>query len=200
VDGFLLTDIERDDPRIPILLAADLPVVIAGQPDKDCPFPWIDTAHGPGMASAAAHLASLGHERVGFLGEGPELEFVRVRERHWREALGGCAGPVATDPSSVLDERVTAVACTSDRLALELVAAAAARGVDVPGELSVTGFDDSPLAQVSSPPLTSVRIDYGDYGAAAAARLLALVDGEPFVPYEAPAPRLVVRGSTAEPG
>jgi DNA-binding LacI/PurR family transcriptional regulator len=69
--------------------------------------------------------------------------------------------------------------------------------VDVPGELSITGFDDSPLAALSSPPLTSVRIDYAQFGEAAASLLLAAIGGAGAPAFEPAAPRLVVRKSTS---
>jgi LacI family repressor for deo operon, udp, cdd, tsx, nupC, and nupG len=210
VDGFLLTDIEHGDPRLDVLTAADMPAVIAGRPDEPCPFPWIETEHGPGMAAAARHLVELGHTRIGFFGAAAELRFVQERERHWRGALEA-PGPVAyDDPAPLLDAAspsssssaapLTAVACTSDALALSLISAARERGLRVPDDLSVTGFDDSPLAQLSSPALTSVRIDYADYGAAAAAALLDAIEGGAAAGYSGPPPQLIVRASTAAPG
>lgn len=230
VDGFLLTDIERDDPRLDVLTAAAMPAVVAGRPDEPCPFPWIETEHGPGMAAAARHLAELGHTRIGFFGAAADLRFVQERERHWRDALAA-PGPVAyDDPSPLLDaaappessaaappessgsappassgsappaspaSRLTAVACASDALALSLISAARERGLRVPADLSVSGFDDSPLAQLSSPALTSVRIDYADYGAAAASALLDAIEGGVAPPYSGPPPQLIVRDSTA---
>src|SRR4051794_16330560 len=86
VDGFLLTDVEVDDPRFVLLESAGLPVVLAGEPAGDCRFPWVETRHGEGMASPVEHLAELGHERIGFLGGRPEFEHVRVREARWRAA------------------------------------------------------------------------------------------------------------------
>src|SRR5204862_8120683 len=73
------------------------------------------------------------------------------------------------------------------------------RGVDVPGDLSVSGFDDSPLAALPSPSLTSVRVDYAEFGAAAAALLLAAVAGEPAPAYGPSRPQLITRASTAAP-
>ena len=58
----------------------------------------------------------------------------------------------------------------------------------MPGDLSVTGFDDSPLAALASPALTSVRVDYAEFGAAAAGALLAAIGGaepEPYSPFGA---------------
>ena len=86
--------------------------------------------------------------------------------------------------------------CASDALAAAALAAARERGLAVPGDLSVTGFDDSPLAALSAPPLTSVRVDYAEFGEAAAAALLAAIGGEPLPDFEATQPELVVRAST----
>lgn len=211
VDGFLLTDVAREDPRFALLEGAGIPVVVAGHPDDACPFPWVETQHGAGMAALATHLAELGHTAIGFLGDAPELEFVRVRFAHWRaalEAAGVTPGPVvhATPRRSAADAaeellaaRPTAVACTSDALALAVVGAARARGLSVPGEMSVGGFDDSPLAALSSPGLTSVRVDYAEFGAAATAALFAGIDGTPAPDYSPSPPELVVRASTAAP-
>ena len=84
-------------------------------------------------------------------------------------------------------------------LAAAALGAARERGIDVPGDLSITGFDDSPLAALASPPLTSVRIDYAQFGEAAAAALLAAIAGEPVPPFRGAPPELVVRASTAPP-
>jgi LacI family transcriptional regulator len=64
----------------------------------------------------------------------------------------------------------------------------------------VTGFDDSVLAALSSPALTSVRVDYAEFGAAAAAALLARIDGDELPAYEPSRPVLEIRASTGEPG
>jgi len=208
VDGFVLTDVERDDPRFGVLEAAGLPAVVAGRPGPDCPFPWVETEHGPGMAAAAEHLAARGHERIALLGGEARLDYVQARADHWRAALlaaGREPGPVvlaapgepaAATAARALATGATAVAATSDVLAVSLVAAARAAGRRVPEDLAVTGFDDSPLAAHGVPPLTSVRVDYAEFGAAAADRLLRLLDGEDPAPGRLSAPELVVRASS----
>jgi LacI family repressor for deo operon, udp, cdd, tsx, nupC, and nupG len=207
VDGFLLTDPALEDPRFPLLERMGLPVVIAGHPVAEVPFQWIETEHQEGAAAAVEHLAGLGHERIGFLGGPAHLEWVQRRRERFEQALrtaGLALGPVAFveegEPvGSVLDSGATAVVCSSDVLALALVRAARERNLDVPGALSVRGFDDSPLAALSSPSLTSVRIDYAEFGAAAAALLLAAVAGEPAPAYRPSRPELATRASTAAP-
>ena len=212
VDGFILTDVERDDPRIAVVEAAGLPAVVAGHPGAGCPLPWVETEHGRGMRAAARHLAGLGHERIGLLAGPAALDYVQVRAEHWRDAVAsaGCepypivhaepGAPPAAAAARALATGATAVGATSDVLALSLVAAARAQGRRVPEDLSVTGFDDSALAALAAPPLTSVRVDYAEFGAVAAAALLVAIGGEELPRARLSEPRLVVRASTAAPG
>jgi DNA-binding LacI/PurR family transcriptional regulator len=93
--------------------------------------------------------------------------------------------------------RPTAIVYMSDMLALAGIGVAHDLGLDVPGDICIAGFDDSPVARLSSPPLTTVRVDYAGFGEAAAALLPALIEGAPPPPFEPAAPELVVRGSTA---
>src|SRR4051812_47429868 len=119
VDGFLLTDVELDDPRFALLEAAGIPVVLAGHPAGECPFPWVETRHGDGMAAPVEHLAGLGHERIGFFGGRADFEHVQVRLARWRAALSAAglpAGPVvhadrdvSEAAAAMLDEAPTAV-------------------------------------------------------------------------------------------
>jgi DNA-binding LacI/PurR family transcriptional regulator len=212
VDGFLLTDPELDDPRFELLAAAGLPVVVAGHPASECPFPFVETEHARGIAAVVEHLAGLGHREVAFVGGSARYEHVQVRVRVWRETLAASGlepGPVAhaepADPSGVgatgrvLDAGPTAVVYGSDVIATAGLAVARERGISVPAELSITGFDDSPLAALASPPLTSVRVDYAGFGEAAAAALLAVIAEEPPPPFRPAPPELVVRASTAQP-
>ena len=195
VDGFLLCDVEVDDPRFGLLEAAGLPVVVAGHPVSPCPFPAIETEHAAGMALVVEHLVALGHERIAFVGGPAHYEHVQARLATFLMAVADAGmepGPVSYGHFGFEDE-VTAVVHTSDVLAMATLAAARERGVS----LSITGFDDSPLAALGSPPLTSVRIDYAAFGESAAAQLVAALMGEQPPPYSAAPPELIVRESTA---
>lgn len=208
VDGFLLTDVELHDPRFALLEAAGVPVVLAGRPVGACPFPWVETRHEEGMAPAVEHLVALGHDRIAFFGGRADFEHVQVRLACWREALTAAGvqeglvvhaedGEADAAAAVMLASSPTAVVCASDMLAFALIVAARERGVDVPRELSVTGFDDSPLAAMAVPPLTTVRVDYAQFGAAAAGALLAAIGVGEAPEFEPSAPELMVRASTA---
>ncbi len=88
VDGFLLSDVELEDPRFEVLAGAGLPVVVAGRPPGPCPFPALETRHAEGLAAATAHLVERGHERIGFLGGLARYEFEQARLGAWRAELG----------------------------------------------------------------------------------------------------------------
>jgi DNA-binding LacI/PurR family transcriptional regulator len=203
VDGFLLCDVEVDDPRFALIFEAGLPAVVAGHPVSPCPFPWIETEHAAGIRLVTEHLLELGHRRIAFAGGAAHYEHVQARLATWRATLADAGvepGPVAhADHPGLLDEGVTAIVYSSDVLAAAGLAAARAHGRAVPEDLSVTGFDDSPLATLASPPLTSVRVDYAGFGEIAAALLLAAIAGEPAPEFAVAPPELVIRGSTAPP-
>jgi DNA-binding LacI/PurR family transcriptional regulator len=209
VDGFLLTDPQRDDPRFAMLGASALPAVVVGQTADSCPLPVLETNHLAGMAQAVEHLLSLGHRRIGFVGGLESYEHVRARFRTYEATLrraGLSPGPAAyadrTDSTgadataAVLEDPigVTAIAFTTDLLAVAGIARARDLRRPVPLTLSVTGFDDSPLAAPAD--LTSVRIDYQELGKSAAAHLMALIVGEAPPLFTPSPPELRVRGST----
>jgi DNA-binding LacI/PurR family transcriptional regulator len=209
VDGFLLTDVELDDPRFAVLEAAGVPVVLAGRPVGECPFPWVETRHDEGMDAPVAHLAALGHARISFFGGRAEYEHVQVRLARWRTAVSAAGvsegvvvhadDDLAGAAAVVLAGAPTAVVCASDALAMALMVAAREAGLEVPADVSVTGFDDSPLAALGMPPLTSVRVDYAEFGAAAAGALLADIGVAAASAFSPSAPELVERASTGPP-
>jgi LacI family repressor for deo operon, udp, cdd, tsx, nupC, and nupG len=214
IDGMLLTDVLVDDPRFEVLAESGLPTAVAGRPIGECPFPALETQHAQGMAKVVEHLIALGHRSVAFIGGDPTYEYVATRRNVWMTTLrhaglepGLSASVVPEDTAAqAATERVlqatvrpTAIVYTSDMLALAGVGVARKLKLDVPGDVSITGFDDSPVSALSSPPLTTVRVDYAGFGEAAAAMLLAEIDGAPLPRFEPAPPELIVRGSTGPP-
>ncbi len=138
--------------------------------DIDAPFFSIDD--GAAMALAVRHLVSMGHRRLG-LANGPESSVSsRRRAQGFRDAVNetldaGADAPIASSPYSddggqssaraLIAAGCTGIVCTSDLIAVGILAEVRRQGLQVPADISVVGMDDSPIARHSWPPLTTVR-------------------------------------------
>jgi DNA-binding LacI/PurR family transcriptional regulator len=174
----------------------------------------IDNAAG--AAGATRHLLSLGHRTVYHVA-GP-LSCLDAKERvdGWRQALREAGAPepavLAGDWSASSgyelggllaagEPGLTAVFCGNDTMALGIIRALSERGLRVPGDVSVIGFDDVPEAGYYLPPLTTVRQDFGVLGRQALSTLIDRMSGSiPAGLRVRVAPELIVRASAAGPG
>jgi DNA-binding LacI/PurR family transcriptional regulator len=214
VDGVFLLDLRIADSRIALLEQLRLPAVTLGRPDVASPFPAVLVDERPGIAAAVAHLIDMGHERIAHVAGPGHFLHGGARRGAWESALaaaGLAAGPcIVSDFSAaggaqatrqLLDAHAppTAIVYANDVMAIAGLAVARERGIDVPGQLSVTGFDDTELAAHVSPALTSVRTDPFGWGQAAARTLLDLVQGNSSADVEMPPAQLVIRASTVPP-
>ncbi|MFE0405532.1 LacI family DNA-binding transcriptional regulator [Streptomyces sp. JHA19] len=170
-----------------------------------------------GGLAATRHLLALGHRRIAYLG-GPAMAVCNQARMHGYRAAMEAEGAQVPDsyvrPGEFtygtgllgaaalldLDEPPTAVFAGNDEIALGAVETARARGLRVPEDLSVVGFDDTSLAEMASPPLTTVRQPLREMGAAALRTALRLANGEKVESHHIElATELVVRASTAAP-
>ena len=198
VDGFIVYSMPQNDPRVEAALARRLPVVTVDQPrGAETPFVGIDDRAG--ARSAAAHLRELGHERVAVLRFTHELDVGGEREldltverlegykeglgEAWDESLVRVCRPNAPERAreAALEllgesEPPTAILAMSDTLAVGALQAAAELGVSVPADLSVVGFDDSPVAAHTTPPLTTVAQPQEEKGRLAAQWLVEEIE------------------------
>ncbi|HEX2894058.1 MAG TPA: LacI family DNA-binding transcriptional regulator [Marmoricola sp.] len=222
IDGALVYTCEPQSAGVEWLARRGLPVVAVDQ-DLGSTVPGVRVDDREGARAAARHVLELGHRRIALLGLGrstgdgvvvDKSESYPSQERMagWREALAesGVEPVVALapyEPRGAAQEvarhllettPVTAVLCFSDVFAHEVVLAAEALGRAVPGDLSVVGYDDSPLATTSRPALTTVRQDISEKGHRAAGMLADLLAGREVASRQLPA-TLVVRDSTAPP-
>lgn len=163
-----------------------------------------------GMAQTVAHLRALGHRRIGYAG-GPATSWSDSQRRAGlTETLpegmhlvdlgafrpGGAGGVAAADEA--LAAGVTAVMAFNDQLALGVLGRLNDRGVAVPAEMSVTGFDDVPVARLLAPALTTVAVPMLQVGECAAG---LLIDDPPPEPHQVRLPvHVQVRASTTTPG
>lgn len=185
----------------------DVPIVVDPVENES----FAPTTNESGAALVAGHLLELGHRRFGLInGPGAWVPSRQRRERFVADV--GAAGativtewegdwsPEAGDRAGAEFDRgsgITAVFAANDRMALGFMHRLAARGIDIPGDVSVVGFDDIPEASYLSPPLTTVRADFESEGRTAIEALLADIERRPRPALSHPTGELVVRSSTA---
>ena len=204
-DALVLVAPRMPEARLAELMPLLAPVVLVNRSVDGVPDVAVDYAAG--AFAALEHLAALGHERVAYLAGPPSSESNRRRleglERARAEHPARTVTPVACG-ATVADGAAaatrlgdaTAVIAFNDLVAFGLLAALRDHGVDVPGRVSVVGFDDIEFAGYATPPLTTVAVPRRELGARAWDALFAeIAGGEPARPVLF-TPALVVRGST----
>ncbi|MGM1029362.1 MAG: substrate-binding domain-containing protein [Actinomycetota bacterium] len=179
--------------------------------DADETFYTVAVDQAEGAALAVRHLAALGHRRIAHLAGPSDWLDAIARSESWTAELRALGLPPSQhwigDWTADSGYRAgiaaqidfTAVFAANDQMALGLAHALAERGLDVPGDVSIVGFDDLPEARHYRPPLTTVRQDFAALGERALQTLLAELRGEEPARHSLIAPTLVVRASTAPP-
>ncbi|MFE5908008.1 LacI family DNA-binding transcriptional regulator [Streptomyces wedmorensis] len=212
----LHADTTADMSRYDRLRGKGVPYVLLNGFSPKVQAPFVSPDDRAAMVLAVTHLAALGHTRIG-LAVGPKrfvpvLRKIEGFQKGMEERLGLTpeeseqliqhslytleGGQAAA--SALISRGCTAVVCASDMMALGAIRAARQLGLDVPRDVSVVGFDDSPLIAFTDPPLTTIRQPVQAMGQAAVRALLEEVGGTPAPHSEFVfMPELVVRGSTA---
>ena len=174
VDGFIIVRTRRNDDRINDLLKQGFPFTVFGRIEGRNDFPYVDEDGIYGMRQIADHLVGLGHTRIGCIAPDPELMFAATRLEGLKSGLaahniqingsmhkigdltqkGGYmqAKAIMNDPNPP-----TAIVACNDLMALGAISAVQDLGLEVGKDISITGFDDIPLAEYSHPPLTTVH-------------------------------------------
>ena len=194
------------------LAERNLPVVFINAAAAWLDFPTVSCDDAMAAEQALDHLVALGHRNIGLLlGPADHVPSNRKRDgardaaarqridipdhRVARSMFSAESGQAAC--GVLLDDGVTAIVCASDPLALGAIRAIRRRGLQVPGDVSVVGFDDSAFMKYTDPPLTTVRQPIETMGRAAVDRLMSQLEGRHDGPTELLyAPELVVRSST----
>ncbi|MEV4515232.1 LacI family DNA-binding transcriptional regulator [Dactylosporangium sp. NPDC049525] len=209
VDGVVLCDLRRDDPRVPALQALGLPAVVVGGTGAIPGLAnlWTDEAASAGKV--VGYLASLGHRRVTRVSGPPDMLHTQARTAAVERAAAGMTVTVVAadytgDAAAQATRRIlsgaprpTAIVYDSDVMALAGLGVAAEMGVRVPADVSILAWEDSPLCELVHPALTVLRRNITDYGAQAARLLLECVDGREPRSVRYTNPTLAVRDSTA---
>ncbi|WP_269937712.1 LacI family DNA-binding transcriptional regulator [Arthrobacter sp. HY1533] len=210
VDGIILIMSAEVESPEKLQLTAGLPLVIVDS-DGSQPYNIVDTDQEQGARLATRHLIELGHKDILHV-SGPAISFSAKRRAeaylHTMKAAGLDAPPVLrgdwTAASGVAVGRQiaagehppTAVFAANDQMALGIMHAFHERGWQVPGDVSVVGFDDAEDAAAYWPALTTIHQNFGEVGKRATALLLSMIDGKAAPKNKLIPTDLVVRSST----
>ncbi|GAA1721249.1 LacI family DNA-binding transcriptional regulator [Isoptericola hypogeus] len=211
-DAVILTDLLVDDPRPALLADLRLPAVVVGASPDPAPHPRVLSDDRAAVRDVVDHLVGLGHERIAHVsgpagyvhGHDRRAAFVDAMAAHGLDPalvvegdFSAQSGREATARLLDADDRPSAIVYANDVMAIAGLNHAQSRGVRVPDDLAITGFDDIELAAHLTPSLTTVQTDVVSWGRRAAEVLLRHLDGAvPEDAWIAPS-RLVVRESTA---
>ena len=192
-------------------------VVIDPLMPLDDRIPSVSSAHTAGAHAAMQHLLGLGHRRIAAITGPPGWVATEDRRRGYHAALAAAGilpdpdlevgadfeidgGFAAADQLFELPDPPTAIFAFNDNIAIGAIRAARARGLRVPEDVSIVGFDDVEHATIVTPALTTVRQPLAEMGRTAVSLLSRLLDGNQFETLHVElATRLVVRDSTAPP-
>lgn len=218
VDGLIVASPLINDPEVKLLHEEGTPIVLHGASDS-ADIPSVDVDNTQGAYMAVRHLIDLGHRRIGHISNAP-FSYTSSRDRlaGYRQALEEAGigydeelvyPGEFTDASSYepmrrlldLAEPPTAVFIGSDVVALGAIDAIHSRGLRIPDDISVIGFDDVSLGKYLRPPLTTVHLPAFDLGRKAGEMVLQIIGGQALPTLQVRLPtELVIRHSTARVG
>ena len=220
VDAFVLSSVEFDDPRIQYLRQVNFPFVAFGRSNSDWDIPFVDIDGGAGMQMVVGHLVEQGHKRIAALVwpttsrvgqnrmEGLQLGLQRAGIQILPQFIAEGEGVYTFGYQATArwleqpGERPTAIIAFNDAMAIGAMHAILDHGLQVGGDIAVTGFDDTPMIQYLTPPLTSVRQPIWEVGQSVMAMMLERLNaGEADTareshPHLLITPRLIVRASS----
>lgn len=217
VDGLIHASAHRDFDH---QMLDEIPTVLVNRTTESREFPAIVGDHRIGIGLAVGHLAGLGHTAIAHVA-GPQdlstgiarreafVEAMRAERLDVHNSLIHEAAAFRTDAGRRACEALlgsgadfTAIVASNDLIALGCYDVLAGRGMSVPADVSVTGYNDMTFIDRVAPPLTTIAVAYREMGATAARRLLTMLTDRGEPPPHDPVllpPELVIRGSTAPP-
>ncbi|WP_236895783.1 LacI family DNA-binding transcriptional regulator [Devosia sp. SL43] len=217
VDGLIMMTNRVDDGTLAGLLAGRDNVVLLDEDIAGVSLPGVFVENAEGAYAATRHLIEAGHRDIALIGGPYRLMSVNERLAGFSRAMSEAGLPMApgwvmlgeysrdygaTAAAVMLDapERPTAILACSDYIAIGVLQAVRERGLVIPDDLSLIGFDDMAFAELVAPPLTTIRQPVAEMGRVAVQHLLSLLGDGPPPPPETRLPvHLVARQSVAPP-
>ena len=213
VDGVVLAG-QIDQALLASLRSQGMPVVQTNNRPEHGDIPSIISDDYQGTVQAMEHLTGRGHTRIGLLAGRLQPYISEIRYQAYCDVLARHGLPfraddiceveprqedacAAADALLARPDRPTALFCMNDRIAIGAMKAALRRGMRIPEELAVMGYDGSSLCTVIEPELTSVRVDIEEIGRRSAQILIDLIEEKPVGPVQIVVqPRLALRATT----
>ncbi|WP_217475629.1 LacI family DNA-binding transcriptional regulator [Stutzerimonas stutzeri] len=215
IDGLVVATVASDTAFAQALASLKVPLMLVDRSLDGVTADRVQVDHERGGFLATHHLLQLGHRRIACIGGPASTQVAQLRAAGYRRALADAdvqalpvvdcaftspAGYAAAQMLLAGDKPPTAIFAGNDMIALGVLRAAAERGVRVPEQLSVVGFDDIEVSRYLYPALTTVGQSIGQLGETAAARLLARIrEPELSAAHQLVEPTLVLRESSAAP-
>ncbi len=218
VDGMMIATAKRQDPLIEECLALGIPLVLMYRTVDNLAVSAVVNDDAYGIQTATEHLISLGHCHIAHIA-GPQntstgylrhQAFVNTMQAGNLNSNGDLIafveqysereGYLKLKELMAMKREFTAIVASSDILALGCLDALAEAGLRCPEDVSLTGYNDVPMVNRISPPLTTLQIQQFEMGELAAKTLVELLNNPALTPREIYLrPKLVVRGSTRPP-
>lgn len=213
-DAAILIGVDGDDPLVLDLAAREIPLVGVDVHCSAGRAAFVGSDHADGVRLALAHLYALGHRRIAhvagalntlaaaervaaFRREAERLGLVREEDYVRQGDFSSASGYRETCALLALPERPTAIVAASDLMALAALQAIRDVGLQPGYDVAIVGFDDLEAAALAHPPLTTIRQDRQELGAAAAERAIELIEDPDLPPPETTLPvELIVRASS----
>jgi LacI family transcriptional regulator len=195
VDGLIVLYPGTRPPALKGNLPDGFPVVLLNAP-RSRSFDSLNIDNFGGAFAMVRHLVSLGHRRIAFVTGPAQNRDAAERLRGYREAVRACsadesrsleipgdfrewAGYDACRSIRSIRPRPSAIFAANDSMAIGLLCAFREKGIRVPEQYAIAGFDDIPIARYITPPLTSVRVPISALGEKATARVLKAIEDGP---------------------
>jgi DNA-binding LacI/PurR family transcriptional regulator len=217
VDGIIVTSSRVGALYVPLLSQMMVPIVLVNDQYPGDFVHSVMIRNREGMRAITEHMIALGHRRIAYIGDrfGYQSDTERLAGYHAALSAAKLSAPVelvvhgdggagaamqAMEQLLAIAKAPTAVCCYNDMTALGAMRCLRSRGVRVPGDISIAGFDDLFFAAYTEPPLTTIRQPMRRMGHMAMESLLKLMEGRDSVAQVHIEAELVVRQSTAPPG
>jgi LacI family transcriptional regulator len=213
-DGIVMLGGRLNSPVIPVVRAAGMPSTVIANPHDSAGLGSVDADFVGGAVAMVRHLISLGHRKIAHLADDLTIHSSVTRLLGYRMALLEAGIPF--DPDLVMmtgslrhegfdaaellfatHPDVTALFCVNDLTAFGAIEYLRQSGRSVPGDVSVTGYDDIVIARYANPPVTTIHIPWYDMGDAATESVIDQIEGRSATPIRITLPvELIVRETT----